>query len=70
MFFLFLATLCSAAIALIFKYTESINTNRLLITSANYFIAFSTSLFYFCSKEGFETMETMGTVPFVSGFGG
>ncbi len=44
MFFLLLATLCSASIALIFKYTESSNTNRLVITTANYFIAFTTSL--------------------------
>lgn len=44
MFYLFLATICSATIALIFKYTESSDTNRYLITSSNYFIAFSTSL--------------------------
>lgn len=37
--------LCSATIAMIFKYTESSNANRYLITSANYFIAFSISLF-------------------------
>lgn len=45
MFYLFLATLCSASIALIFKYTENSNCNRYLITSANYFIAFAISLF-------------------------
>ena len=45
MIYLFLATICSATIALIFKYTEGSNTNRYLITSSNYFIAFSTSLF-------------------------
>lgn len=44
MFYLFLAILCSASIALIFKYTENTNTNRYVITSANYFIAFVTSL--------------------------
>ena len=43
MFYLFLAILCSASIALIFKYTENNNTNRYVITSANYFIAFVTS---------------------------
>lgn len=43
MFYLFLAILCSASIALIFKYTENANTNRYVITSANYFIAFVTS---------------------------
>lgn len=44
MFYLFLAVLCSASIGLIFKYTETRNTNRYVITSANYFIAFVTSL--------------------------
>lgn len=43
MFYLFLAVLCSAAIALIFKYTENTDTNRYVITSANYFMAFVTS---------------------------
>ncbi len=51
MFYLTLAIICSASIALIFKYTESSNTNRYLITSANYFIAFSTSLFMIFSKN-------------------
>ena len=45
MFYLALAILCSATIALIFKYTENNNTNRYLITSANYFIAFVISFF-------------------------
>lgn len=54
MFFLFLATLCSASIALIFKYTESNNTNRLVITSANYFMAFSISLFLFLTQGSFK----------------
>lgn len=45
MIYLFLAMLCSATIALIFKYTENSNANRYLITSANYLIAFSISLF-------------------------
>ncbi|WP_423188660.1 EamA family transporter [Alkalibacterium sp. f15] len=44
MFYLFLAILCSASIALIFKYTENTDSNRYVITSANYFIAFVTSL--------------------------
>lgn len=44
MFYLFLAILCSASIALIFKYTENTDTNRYVITSANYCIAFVTSL--------------------------
>ena len=43
MFYLFLAIICSASIALIFKYTENTDTNRYVITSANYFIAWVTS---------------------------
>ncbi len=54
MLYLFLATLCSATIALIFKYTESSNTNRYLITSSNYFIAFATSLFIVLYKKLFS----------------
>lgn len=50
MFYLFLAIICSSAIALIFKYSENANTNRYVITSANYFIAFTTSLIMVFSK--------------------
>ena len=50
MFYLFLAIICSSAIALIFKYSENANTNRYVITSANYFIAFTTSLVMVFSK--------------------
>ncbi|NLB23715.1 MAG: hypothetical protein GX833_10795, partial [Clostridium sp.] len=50
MFYLVLAIICSSAIALIFKYSESSNTNRYVITSANYFIAFTMSLFMVFSK--------------------
>lgn len=42
--YLSLAIICSAAIALIFKYTENTLTNRYVITSANYFFASVTSL--------------------------
>jgi drug/metabolite transporter (DMT)-like permease len=45
MFYLILAIICSASIALIFKYTEETKANRYVITSANYFIAFAISLF-------------------------
>ena len=38
MFYLLLAIICSASIALIFKYTETRKTNRYVITSANYFM--------------------------------
>ena len=50
MFYLFLAIICSSAIALIFKYTENSNSNRYVITSSNYFIAFATSLFMILSR--------------------
>ena len=57
MLYLFLATLCSATIALIFKYTENSNTNRYLITSSNYFIAFATSLFMILYSNLFSGIE-------------
>lgn len=57
MFYLFLATLCSATIALIFKYTENSNSNRYLITSANYFIAFAISLFIILYRKLFSGIE-------------
>jgi len=44
MFYLFLAILCSSSIALIFKFSETNNMNRFLVTTMNYLIAFSTSL--------------------------
>lgn len=50
MFYLFLAIICSTSIALIFKYSENSDTNRYLVTSANYFIAFVVSLFLIVSK--------------------
>lgn len=50
MFYLFLAIICSSSIALIFKYTENSNSNRYVITSSNYFIAFATSLFMILSR--------------------
>ena len=50
MFYLTLAIICSASIALIFKYTEKEKANRYVITSANYFIAFAISLFLVFSK--------------------
>ncbi|MCC5890242.1 MAG: EamA family transporter, partial [Alkalibacterium sp.] len=63
MFYLFLAVLCSASIGLIFKYTETRNTNRYVITSANYFIAFVTSLIMIV-YQGLLTGVTR-EVPFV-----
>lgn len=51
MIYLFLATLCSATIALIFKYAANSNANQYIITSSNYFIAFSISLFMVIYKK-------------------
>ncbi|CCU78723.1 Integral membrane protein [Halanaerobium saccharolyticum subsp. saccharolyticum DSM 6643] len=45
MIYLFLAVLCSSSIALIFKFSESNNLNRYLVTSINYFTAAAISLF-------------------------
>ena len=50
MFYLTLAIISSAAIALIFKYSENTNSNRYLITSTNYFVASMISLFMIISK--------------------
>jgi len=45
MIYLFLAIICSSSIALIFKYSEGNEMNRYAVTSANYFTAFTVSLF-------------------------
>ena len=61
MFYLLLAIVCSALIALIFKYTENAGTNRYVITSANYFIAFMVSLIMIFSKKlliGLDTSQS------------
>lgn len=50
MFYLTLAIISSAAISLIFKYSENTNSNRYLITSTNYFVASMISLFMIISK--------------------
>lgn len=49
-----MATLCSATIALIFKHTENSNSNRYIITSSNYFIAFIISLFIIINNKLFS----------------
>ena len=48
---LLFAILCSSSIALIFRYSESINSNRYLITSSNYLVASLISLFLVMSSE-------------------
>lgn len=57
LFYLFLATICSASIGLIFKYTEGSNTNRLVITSSNYLMALSISLFLFIIGDNLQNIE-------------
>ncbi|RKD34711.1 EamA family transporter [Thermohalobacter berrensis] len=44
MVYLFLSIICSASIALIFKYSESNRVNRYAVTTVNYLTAFSVSL--------------------------
>jgi len=55
--YLILATVCSAMIALIFKYTENSDSDRYVITSSNYFIAFVASLFMIFSKSLFTNIN-------------
>ena len=50
MFYLFLATLCSASIALIFKHSEGKGNNRYAVTTTNYLVAFITSAFMIAWK--------------------
>lgn len=46
MIYLFLAVICSSSIVLILKFSESRDLNRLAVTTANYVVAFSVSLFF------------------------
>lgn len=46
MIYLLLSVLCSSSIVLILKYSESRDLNRLAVTTANYVVAFSVSLFF------------------------
>ncbi|MGB3367778.1 MAG: SMR family transporter [Acidaminobacteraceae bacterium] len=57
MIYLILATICSAMIALIFKYTENSHSDRYVITSSNYFIASVTSLFLILGKKLFAGIK-------------
>ncbi|MFA9397612.1 MAG: EamA family transporter [Clostridiaceae bacterium] len=54
MIYLFLAILCSSSIALIFKYSEGNEMNRYAVTSANYFTAFTVSLFMILVKPSIK----------------
>lgn len=49
MIYLFLAVVCSSSIVLILKFSESRDLNRLAVTTANYVVAFSVSLFFMIS---------------------
>lgn len=51
MIYLLLAIVCSSSIALIFKYTEGNNLNRLAVTTINYIAAFAVSLVMMLLKE-------------------
>ncbi len=46
-----LAIICSSSIALIFKYSESNNFNRYVVTTANYFTAFIISFIFIYNKK-------------------
>lgn len=46
MIYLLLSILCSSAIVLVLKFSESRDLNRLAVTTSNYVVAFSVSLFF------------------------
>jgi drug/metabolite transporter (DMT)-like permease len=53
MIYLFLAVFCSGSIALILKYSESRNLNRMVVTTSNYVVATSVSLFFVIKENLF-----------------
>lgn len=55
--YLILAILCSSSIAMIFKISEGNNLNRYVVTSSNYFIAFTISLIIAISKGLFRSYK-------------
>jgi drug/metabolite transporter (DMT)-like permease len=57
MFTLFLAILSSATIALLFKISEGGQFNRYRVTSANYFAAFLTSLFFYLTEAHTQPLD-------------
>jgi len=50
MVYLLLSVICSSLIVLTLKFSESRGLNRLAVTTANYVVAFSVSLFFVLSK--------------------
>lgn len=57
MIYLLLATLCSSAIALILKFSESRDLNRMVVTAFNYVIASSVSLFFVLNGSLFSKSD-------------
>ena len=51
MLYLFLAIICSSTIAFIFKFAENLKMNQYIITSSNYFIASTISLFMITNND-------------------
>lgn len=64
--YLFLAVLCSSSIAVIFKYSESNDLNRYIITSTNYFTAALISLLFIFNR-GIEFFDFNST-DFIANF--
>lgn len=70
MIHLLLAILCSSAIALILKFSESKDLNRMVVTTSNYVVASSVSLFFVLtgsifSKSDPSISEFMAELPSV-----
>lgn len=51
MIFLIMAIICSSSIALIFKFSESNNLNRYIVTTANYFMALLISFIFIINQK-------------------
>lgn len=61
MTYLVFAIVCSSAIAILFKYSEKINTQMYVVTSANYLIAFVTSIIMIIFKEMYKVAPQGGS---------
>ena len=59
---LMLATICSASIALVFKFSESRNLNRYAVTSVNYLTAIMVSLMMILAQSQAFTSMKMGLI--------
>jgi len=67
LFFLLLAILCSSSIALIFKISEKNEMNRFVVTTANYLIAFSVSLFMTFFSQPDWSLQSLPTLLGITG---